>query len=166
MNLELQNNLKALGNIYFLSVSTLVLMLFLSGMVPALALPQTSRKPELIRDTEIAEGTDAPKTEKAKEPNPKLSQQSINIGNFYYKRKNYPAAIQRYLEALEYQQDSVPAYEALVRVYEKTGDTAKAISTCKEFLQKYPASSKSSEFRNKCANLEKSLTKTDSSNAH
>jgi pentatricopeptide repeat protein len=116
---------------------------------------QTSRKPEIIRDTDIADEKENTDSTKPKEPNPLLAEQNINVGNFYFNRKNYDAAIQRYLAALEYQPESVKAYNALAKAYEKNGDVSKAIDTCKDFLQKYPDSPKSSEFRNKITKLEK-----------
>jgi tetratricopeptide (TPR) repeat protein len=136
-------------------LSVYIVCLLLSGMLPVLAQSSDSRKPELIRDTEIAESDDTVESKKPKEPNPALSKLSIDIGNTYFKKKNYPAAIQRYLEALEYQQNSVAAYEALARAYEKNGDTAKAINTCKEFLDKAPNSPASTKFRAKLTKLGK-----------
>jgi len=111
----------------------------------------------LIRDTDVAEGTVVPEQPGKKEPDPLLSLQNLNIGNFYYKRKNYDAAIQRYLEALEYQPDSVEVYEALTRAYEKKGDRTSAIKTYREFIEKYPDSPKSPQFREKLARLEEGL---------
>jgi outer membrane protein assembly factor BamD (BamD/ComL family) len=131
------------------------LVLFLLGTFSAFGQSNSSRKPEIIRDTDTAEGKDNLEVAKPKEPNPLLSEQNINIGNFYLKRKNYDAAIQRYLEAIEYQPDSAKAYAALAQAYEENGESSKAIGACKDFLEKYPNSSKSEEFRKKLAKLEK-----------
>jgi tetratricopeptide (TPR) repeat protein len=135
-------------------------LLILSFLLVALSLPvcaqsNNARKPELIRDTDVAEGKDVPEAPKAKEQDPVLSKQSINIGNFYLKKKNYAAAIERYLEAAEYQTNSIRAYEALARAYEKNGDITKAISTYKSFIEKNPDSSRASEFLIRIAKLEK-----------
>ena len=129
-------------------------LLLLSGALPSVAQTPNSRKPELIRDTDIAEGNDGVDTTKPKEPNPVLAEQNVNIGNFYFKRKNYSAAIQRYHEAIEYQPNSIPAHEALARAYVKSGDIAKAMDTYKSFLEKYPDSPKCPDFRAKLAKLE------------
>lgn len=111
--------------------------------------------PKLIRDTDIAEGKDETEEPAVKEPNPKLAEQYITIGNFYLKQQNYAAAIQRFQEAIEYKKDSVKAYDGLVRAYEKNGELFKAINACKRFLEANPDSSKASEFRKKLAKLEK-----------
>ncbi len=110
----------------------------------------------MIRDTEASEETaDAADAPAPKEPNPLLAEQNINIGNFYLKKKNYSAAIQRYLDALEYQPNSIAAHEALARAYEKSGEITKAIAAYKELIEKNPESPKISEFRSKLAKLEK-----------
>jgi tetratricopeptide (TPR) repeat protein len=130
-----------------------VFILF-SGL-PAAAQSRSARPPELIRDTDAAEAKDSADKPAVKEPNPILSEQNINIGNFYFKKKNYAAAIGRYLEAVEYQPDSASAYDALARAYEKNDEPAKAIAAYKQFLEKNPGSPKSAEFRTKLAKLEK-----------
>lgn len=117
-----------------------------------------SKKPVLIRDTGASESQEEAEAEPAKEPNPLLAEQNLSIGNFYLKRRNYIAAIQRFLEALEYQPDSIPAMEALAKAYEKNGEINKAIGTYRDFLEKYPDSPKSSEFHARLAKLEKKTT--------
>jgi tetratricopeptide (TPR) repeat protein len=132
-----------------------LLLLFWSG-ISVFAQTENSRRPELIRDTEASEETaDAGNVQTPKEPNPLLAEQNINIGNFYLKKRNYSAAIQRYLDALEYQPNSITAYEALARAYEKSGEVTKAIAAYKELIEKNPESPKISDFRNKLAKLEK-----------
>jgi tetratricopeptide (TPR) repeat protein len=121
----------------------------------------SSRKPELIIDTDIAnENEKPPEPEKPKELNPKLAKQNIGIGNQYFKSKNYSAAISRYLDALAYQPDSILACDALGRAYEKNGDKAKALDLYSKFLEKNPNSSISSEFRARIARLTEQALKT------
>jgi len=124
-------------------------------MFPITAQSQNSRKPVLIIDTDTAENMDHEEEAAPKELSPALAEDNLEIGNFYYKRKNYKAAIQRYHEALEYQPDLIKAFEALARAYEKNDDLDNAINTYKDFLEKYPDSPKSSDFRSKLSKLEK-----------
>ena len=122
--------------------------------IQPLAAQSISRKPPvLIRDTDTAEAKEDVST--PKELNPLLSEQNLNIGNFYYKEKKYAAAISRYLEAIEYLPDSVRAYDALTRAYEKSNQPGKAIAAYKQFIEKNPNSPKSPEFRARLAKLEK-----------
>jgi tetratricopeptide (TPR) repeat protein len=116
-----------------------------------------AQRPGLIRDTGVA---DAAETKpEVKEPDPILCEKNINIGDFYYKQKNFAAAIRRYLDALEYQADSARAHDALARAYQKNDEPAKAIALYKQFIEKYPDSPKISEFRTKLAKLEKNTPK-------
>ena len=137
------------------SIPSWLLLLVLFSSLSAAADAQAPKEPKLIRDTDIAEDKEKTETPAIKEPNPKLAEQNITIGNFYMKSKNYVAAIQRFLEAIEYKKDSPQAYEGLILAYEKSGKIRNAIDACKGFLEKNPDSPKASEFRSKLAKLEK-----------
>lgn len=131
------------------------IVLIVSSLTFLVAAQSPSRKPELIRDTDEAEGKENAEVDKPKEYNPLAAAQDVKIGNFYLKQKNYVAAIQRYIEAIGYQPNLIEAYEALARAYEKNGEKAKAAETYRSFILKYPDLPKSSEFRARLAKLEK-----------
>ncbi len=119
-------------------------------------LPQVRhQKPALIRDTDTAEGKEEADVPKEKEYNPLLADQAVKIGDYYLKRKNFDAAIERFLEALQYQPNRVDAYEALGKTYERQGETLKAQNVYRDFIRKNPDSPKIAEFRTKLAKLEK-----------
>jgi len=130
--------------------------LLFSALVSAQDIPRTARKPVLIRDTAIAEGKE-PEPEQPKEPNLALSKKNLDVGNTYFRRQNYSAAISRYLEAIEWQENSIPAHEALARAYEKSGELAKAIQTLEAVIEKNPDSSKNKDIHSKITNLRKKL---------
>jgi len=120
------------------------------------------KPPKLIRDTGVAEGKSDAETAKKKEFNPMLAEENLQIGNFYYKRGNYPAALERYKDALEYQPNSIATRDALGRAierlgrdYEKKNEKDKALALYKEFLALFPDSPKSAEFKSRVASLEK-----------
>ena len=115
----------------------------------------TQKPPVLIRDTGVAEGKEGAETVKKKELSPLLAAENLKVGDFYLKKKNYPAAIQRYLDAIEYQPNLVAAYDALGRAYEKSGAYAKALGVYQDFLKKYPESPKAPDFKSRSAQLEK-----------
>ena len=139
----------------FATICVAVVLLF-SAVLPAQDGPQPVRKPMLIRDTDIAEGIE-PEPEPAKEPNPARSRENLNIGNTYFKRGNVTAAISRYIEAIAWQEDSIPAHEALARAYERNGEFTKAILTLETVIEKNPDSRKNREFQAKIASLRKKL---------
>ena len=97
--------------------------------------------------------------------NPLKAEQSLKIGNFYFKQGNYVAAIGRYQDAIDYQPNLFAAYDALGRAYEKKADKDKApeerkadrdkaLAVYKNFLKSYPASPMAAEFRSRCDRLQ------------
>lgn len=110
-------------------------------------------RPALIRDTATAEGKTDPEANKPKDFNPLEAERNFRVGDFYFKRKNYGAAAQRYLEAIEYQPNLVKAYEALAKAYERKGETEKARRVYVDFIQRNPESPKASEFQSRLAKL-------------
>ncbi len=127
---------------------------FLGVAIWGLSQSRPSR-PALIRDTATAEGRDEPNASKEKPYNPMEAQKSVKVGDFYFKKRNYGAAIQRYLEALQYQPNLVKAHEALGRAYEKKGEINKALEVYKQFLERNPNSPKAPDFRSRITELEK-----------
>ena len=154
-----------------------ILLFFMSLFLatqPGPAQSRPSSKPVIIQDTDIAEGiTGDEDSQKPRERDPDLAKSNIEIGNFYYKRKNYGAAIDRYLTAIEYLPDSVKAYKSLVKAYEalidldedfldsekESGQVPKAIDSFKRYLKIYPDSERCSDFREKLSMLEKKAAK-------
>jgi pentatricopeptide repeat protein len=117
---------------------------------------QPRRTPRLIIDTDVAEGKEEEsKAEQPKEYNPALASQNLKVGDYYFRKKNYDAAIERYLEAIGFQPSLSDAYTALARAYEKNGNLSKAIQVFKEFVQKNPDSPKVVEFQSQAEKLEK-----------
>jgi outer membrane protein assembly factor BamD (BamD/ComL family) len=153
-----RNNYRFCTLVQISAILTLWVGIFACQVQPA-ASQSTGPKPALIRDTDAAEGKDADSAEAPKEPNPLLSEQNFNIGNFYYKKKNYSAAIRRYLDAIEYQPGSARACDALARAYEKNDQAEKAIAALKEFIEKNPNSPKLTDFKTRLAKLEKGPAK-------
>jgi tetratricopeptide (TPR) repeat protein len=127
----------------------LAILMSASGVWP-------QNRPALIRDTDKAEG----KEEAAKEKtfNPMEAEKSVKIGDFYFKKKNYTAAIQRYIEALEYHPAFSLAYENLGRAYEKNNDFDKALQVYRDYIEKNPTSGRVPDFQSRIARLEKKLS--------
>jgi len=159
----------------------LFLVLFLSTL-PGVGQSRSSRKPVIIRDTGIAEGIETEERKKIEELNPKTAKKNIDIGDFYYKKKNYAAAIGRYLPVVEYQQPySDKAYKALVKAQEKLirsykppprtlesfsrpGESpdqiSSAIQAFNDFLSDFPESTKGDDFRKMIAELEEKKSRS------
>ncbi len=129
-----------------------------AGCHNPLAAQSRPGKPALIRDTDAAEGKEEADVPKEKEYSPVLAAKAVQIGDYYFKKKNYDAAVERYLEALQYQPELVDAYEALGKTFEKKGETLKAQEVYRDFINKNPTSPKLAEFKTKLAKLEKTKT--------
>jgi tetratricopeptide (TPR) repeat protein len=145
-------------------ISRLVLG-FCTLMIAGFAQTTPQKPPALIRDTGVAEGKANPETVKEKEYNPMKAEQSLKIGDFYFKQGNYLAAIGRYQDAIDYQPSLFAAYDALGRAYEKKADKDKtpeekkadrdkALAVYRSFLKTYPSSPKAAEFQARCDRLQ------------
>jgi len=128
----------------------LMTTLILSLQAPTYSAAQ---KPKLIHDTAIADGKE--EASEKKTYNPMMAEKSVDIGRFYLKKKNYVAAIERFLEALEYQPNRIEAFEELGNAYEKKGDIEQALAVYKDFVTKFPISPKVEDFQKKIVKLEK-----------
>jgi tetratricopeptide (TPR) repeat protein len=109
--------------------------------------PLPGKAPVLIRDE-----VDKPKTPVVRDP--AKAEEEVKIGDFYFKRENYRAALARYQEALldrpEYslaQKKLMQAYEKLIQSLEKSKDLDGAKKYMLEYLEKFPAEKKSSEYQ-------------------
>ncbi len=71
--------------------------------------------------------------------NPMKAMKDVEIGDFYFKvKQNYPAAISRYREALEFKPHDAEATFKLAEVLNKTGDTAGAVENYEAYLKILP----------------------------
>jgi tetratricopeptide (TPR) repeat protein len=137
-----------------LSVYTLILIFLLLGPVYLWAKTTQepkSDKPVLIREPEKPEG-EAPKPP-PEEFSPAQAEKNVEVGNYYFKRKRYNAAISRYLEAIRYKPNYVDAYKLLAKAYEKNHDLANAIGAYEKYLALYPTSNFAEEFKQEIKRL-------------
>ncbi len=70
--------------------------------------------------------------------NPMKALKDVEIGDFYYKKENYQAAISRYREALEFKPHDAVATFKLAEALNKTGDTAGAAENYQAYLKILP----------------------------
>jgi TolA-binding protein len=69
---------------------------------------------------------------------PHKAAKDIEVGDFYYRKKNYRAAGSRYKEALTYKPNDAVANFRLAECEEKTGDTADAVTHYRAYLKILP----------------------------
>lgn len=70
---------------------------------------------------------------------PHKAQKDVEIGNFYFKRQNYRAALSRYCEALTYKPNDAIATFRIAEALEKSGDLAGARAYYEAYLKILPA---------------------------
>lgn len=70
--------------------------------------------------------------------NPHKAAKDVEVGDFYFKRKNYPAAEDRYREALLYKPNDVFAMIGLGRTLEKLGEYEEARANYEGYLKILP----------------------------
>ena len=64
---------------------------------------------------------------------------SVEIGNFYLKKKDYPGALSRYQEAVKTDPYYPGGYLGLGKVYEKLGFKGKALKAYRKYLDLLPS---------------------------
>jgi len=64
---------------------------------------------------------------------------SVEIGDFYLKRKKYKAALSRFQEALKTDPYYAPAYRELGKLYEKMGFWQKSLEAYRKYLDELPS---------------------------
>ncbi len=117
--------------------------------------PRKGRKPVLIREDPNEKKPE--EQEMIIQPNPKLSAQSITVGDFYFKRDNYKAAAERYREAVKYNPRSAEAYEKLIRSLEKQKELEEAITVCEQFVAANPAAKEIHKFQERATEMKSKL---------
>jgi tetratricopeptide (TPR) repeat protein len=70
--------------------------------------------------------------------NPHKAEKDVEVGDFYFKRKNYRAALDRYREALYYKYNDAVATFRMAVCQEKLGDTGEARKGYQDYLKILP----------------------------
>jgi tetratricopeptide (TPR) repeat protein len=69
---------------------------------------------------------------------PHKAAKDVEVGDFYFKRKNYHAALERYKEALIYKPNDALANFRLAECFEKIGNPGDAVTHYQEYLKILP----------------------------
>jgi tetratricopeptide (TPR) repeat protein len=70
---------------------------------------------------------------------------SVEVGDFYLRRKKYRAALSRYKEAVKVDPYYAPGYLGLGKVYDKIGLKEKALESYRKYLDMLPSSKQAEE---------------------
>ena len=135
----------------------LFIILVLFDVATALAQENkgSTRKPVLIRSDRTS---NRESEAEMISPDPIEAERNIRIGDFYFKRKNYKAAQERYRNALKYSPGRPGPYTKLIRVLERMEEFGEALEVCREFIKINPQAAKVNRFRSRVKKLEKKVT--------
>lgn len=88
--------------------------------------------------------------------NPYKANKDIQVGDFYYKRKNYKGALDRYKEALYYKQNDATATFRAGEAAEKLGNKSEARKYFEQYLKILPEGPLAKDAHASLAKLDKS----------
>lgn len=91
-----------------------------------------------IEDLDIPENIEVSGVQEFHPWNPMKALKNIEVGDFYFKRKNYKAALERYKEALYYKDGDAVASFRLAVCQEKLGDKGEARKYYEQYLKILP----------------------------
>jgi tetratricopeptide (TPR) repeat protein len=86
----------------------------------------------------LYEGDEIGGVQEFKPWNPHKAEKDVEVGDFYFKRKNYRAALDRYREALYYKYDDAVATFRLAVCQEKLGESNEARKAYEAYLKILP----------------------------
>jgi tetratricopeptide (TPR) repeat protein len=91
-----------------------------------------------VEDLDVPENIEVSGVQEFHPWNPMKALKNIEVGDFYFKRKNYKAALERYKEALYYKDGDALASFRLAVCQEKLGDKADARKYYEQYLKILP----------------------------
>jgi tetratricopeptide (TPR) repeat protein len=108
--------------------------------VPLRALAQSGKtKPAPTPAPAVEVDPDAATYSSEKKYVPPGAMKSVEIGNFYLRRKKYKGALSRFHEAVQEDSSYAPAYLGLGKAYENIGLKQKALEAYKKYLDALPS---------------------------
>lgn len=114
-------------------------------------------------------GARAPESDKSDgdEPayTPPGAAKSVEVGDYYFRKKRYPGALSRYQEATQTDPYYAPGYLGLGKTYEKIGLKQKALDAYQKYLDLLPSEKQADEAKQvheAITRLERSLKKSGS----
>ncbi len=89
---------------------------------------------------------------------PLHAQRSLDIGTFYMKKGSYDAAIERFLEAANYQPSLAMPWKLLGETYEKKREYAKAVDAYNKYLRILPHAADAAKIQKMISELQEKAT--------
>ena len=101
--------------------------------------PKDDEKNHPMSAAAVSDAQEAPSDVQEMHPwDPHKAAKDVEVGDYYFKRKNYKAAIERYKHALIYKQDDAIATYRLAESLDKTGSSTEAVNYYRGYLKILP----------------------------
>jgi tetratricopeptide (TPR) repeat protein len=101
--------------------------------------PKDDEKNHPMSAAAVSDAQEAPSDVQELHPwDPHKAAKDVEVGDYYFKRKNYKAAIERYKHALIYKQDDAIATYRLAESLDKTGNSTEAVNYYLRYLKILP----------------------------
>jgi Flp pilus assembly protein TadD len=101
--------------------------------------PKDDEKNHPMSAAAVSDAQEAPSDVQEMHPwDPHKAAKDVEVGDYYFKRKNYKAAIERYKHALIYKQDDAIATYRLAESLDKTGNSTDAVTYYRGYLKILP----------------------------
>ena len=101
--------------------------------------PKDDEKNHPMSSAAVSDAQEAPSDVQELHPwDPHKAAKDVEVGDYYFKRKNYKAAIERYKHALIYKQDDAIATYRLAESLDKTGKSEEAVTYYRGYLKILP----------------------------
>ncbi len=127
-----------------------LVMLLLAGVL----LPQESKQKTPPARKQQQQEEAPPEEDEALKPkefsfNPLEAERDVRVGNYYFKRHNYPAALSRYQEATKWNPNMAEAYLHVGETAEKMKDKATAKQAYQKYIELAPDSKEAERVKKK-----------------
>src|SRR5438067_12562908 len=101
--------------------------------------PANDQKNHPMSGAAVSDAEDAASDVQEMHPwDPHKAVKDIEVGDFYFKKKNYRAALERYKEALTYKPNDAGATYRLAQCQDRTGNSSEAITHYHDYLKILP----------------------------
>ena len=88
---------------------------------------------------------------------PLHAQRSLDVGTFYLKKGSYDAAIDRFVEASNYQPTLAMPWKLLGETYEKKHEYSKAVESYNKYLQILPHAADAAKIKKSISDLKEKV---------
>lgn len=93
---------------------------------------------------------------------PLHAERSVAVGTFYLNSGKYDAAIERFIEAANYEPSLAKPWRFLGEAYEKKGAYSRAIESYKKYLELFPRAADAPKVQKRISTLEEKVGKVSS----